>query len=235
MIAAWTVLTRTRTSPYLVLGVFAVAALPELFLLYVWKGVNSPANQFIFHPTIVNVVLVGGNIALVSTPLILGCMRRSLGDVLPKWWGRRSTVVAFVGLLVFISALWPAEWPQDGGGIIAKSGLRMGAIGTPFILTVSYLGLVAAILFSVRSATNAVLAGAFVVPFFIDRFSFQHYLEPSLAVAVFLFADTQTAKKVFNKRVLICYFIFSLLILAAGIIYYDFFLSVTSIPFAGAK
>ena len=236
VIAAWTVLTRTKTSPYLVFSIFLLAALPELFLVYVWKGFNSPANQFIFHPTIVNVVLVGGNIALLSTPLIMGCIRQSLGDVLPEWWGARSTVAAFVGLLIFVSALWPAEWPQHaGGGIIAKTGFRMGAIGTPFILTVSYLGLVAAILFAVRSATNAVLAGAFVVPFFTDRFSFQHYLEPSLAVAVFLFSDTPTAKRVFNKRVLICCFIFSVLILTIGIIYYDFFLSVTSIRFAGSK
>ena len=229
--AAWTVLTRTKTAPFLVFGVFFMALLPELFLIYVWKGINAPSNQFVFHPTLTNVALVGCNIAFVSTPLILGCIRRPFGDVFPEWWGARATALAFVGLFVFITALWPTEWPSVGGGIIAKTGVRMGALGTPFILTVSYLGLAAAFLFSVRSATNAVLAGAFVVPFFTDRFSYQHYLEPSLAVAVFLFADTQTAKAVFNKRVLICNFAFSLLVLVIAIVYYDLFLSVTSIPF----
>lgn len=231
VIAAWTVLIRTKTSPYLVLSVFIVSALPELCLFYLWKGINPPTNQFVFHPAFTNVVLVGANIAVLSTPLILGCVRRSLSDVLPQWWGTRSTVIALAGLLAFIIALRATEWPQVSGGIVIKAGLRMGAIGTPFILTVSYLGLVATVLFSIRSATNAVLAVAFVVPFFTELFSYQHYLEPSLAVAVFLFADTQTAKAVFNKRVLMSYFVFNLLILAIGIVYYDFFLSITSIPF----
>ena len=240
IITAWTVLTRTKTSPFLVLTVFFAAMLPEIFLIYVWKGINSPSNQFLFHPAIVNVVLVGGNIALVSSPLILGCVRRSLGEVLPEWWGTRSTVVAVAGLLVFIITLGNTEWPPGlggitGGGIIAKTGVRMGALGTPFILTVSYFGFVAMILFSVRSITNAVLAGAFVVPFFADRLSFQHYLEPSLAVAVFLFADKQTAKTVFSRRTLICYFTFNILILIIGIIYYDLILSITSIPFATTR
>ena len=229
--AAWTILRRTKTPPFLVLSVFFIAMLPELFLVYVWKGINAPSNHFVFYPTLTNVVLVGSNIAFLSTPLILGYIRRSFGDVLPQWWGARATVVAFGGLFVFIMVLWPAEWPGVGGGIIAKAGVGMGVFGTPFILTVSYLGLAAAILFSVRSATNAVLAGTFVVPFFTDRFSYQHYLEPALAMAVFLFADTQTAKTVFNKRVLMCNFVFNALVLAISIIYYDFVRSVTSIPF----
>jgi hypothetical protein len=221
VIAAWTVLTRTKTPRSLVLSVFFLAALPELFLIYVWKGISSPINHFIFHPTIVNVVLVGGNIALLSTPLILGCIRRSLDDVLPEWWDARSSVLASAGLFTFILTLWPVEWPQFGGGIIGKTGLMMGAIGTPFILTISYLGLVAAALFAVRSATNAVLMGAFVLPFLMDRWAYQHYLEPSLVVAVFLFADAQIATKIFNRRVLTCYFAFNVFILAIGIAYYD--------------
>jgi hypothetical protein len=220
--AAWTVLTRTKTSPFLVLIVFLAAMLPETSLLYVWKGINAPKYHADFHPALIYVVLVGTNIGFLSTPLILGCIRRSLDDVLPDWWGARSTVIALVGLLVFITALGATEWPEPGGGIIAKAGVRMSAIGTPLILTVSYFGLLATILFSIRSLTNAVLAGAFVVPFFTSRFSYQHYLEPSLAVSVFLFADIQTARTVFNKRVLMCCFLFSVLILAIGIIYYDF-------------
>jgi hypothetical protein len=39
--AAWIVLTRTKTSPFLVLSVFFVATLPELYLVYIWKGVQS--------------------------------------------------------------------------------------------------------------------------------------------------------------------------------------------------
>jgi hypothetical protein len=97
----------------------------------------------------------------------------------------------------------------------------MGALGTPFILTVSYFGLVATIVFSMRSATNAVLAGTFVAPHLVHSVTYQHYLEPSLTVALFLFADTQTARTVFNKRVLTCNFVFTALILATGISYYD--------------
>ena len=51
----------------------------------------------------------------------------------------------------------------------------------------------------------------------------QRYLEPSLVVALFLFADTQTASRVFNKRVLICNFAFSTLILGIAIYYYHKF------------
>jgi hypothetical protein len=229
--AAWTVLTRTKTSLFLVLSVFSAAMLPEILLLYVWKGINAPRYHADFHPALIYVVLVGTNIGFLSTPLILGCIRRSLGDVLPDWWGARSTAVAFAGLLVFIVALgaieWlgATEWPEPGGGIIAKAGVRMGTLGTPLILTVSYFGLLATILFSIRSATNAVLASTFVVPLFTSRFSYQHYLEPSLAVAVFLFADTRTTKTVFNKRVLMWNLVFSALILAIGIAYYDWDLS----------
>jgi hypothetical protein len=65
------------------------------------------------------------------------------------------------------------------------------------------------------------LAAAFLVPLFTVRETYQKYLEPSLAVALFLFADTQTARTVFNKRVLMCNFVFSVLMLAIGIVYYD--------------
>ena len=42
-------------------------------------------------------------------------------------------------------------------------------------------------------------------------------------MALFLFADTQTARTVFNKRVLMCNFVFTAVILAIGIVYYDLF------------
>jgi len=233
--AAWTVITRTKAAPLLVISVFFIAMLPEVFLLYVWKGINAPKYHTDFHPALVNVVLVGTNIGFLSTPLIIGCIRRSLSDVLPEWWGARSTVLGFAGLLVFIVALGAIKWPVPGGGIIEKAGVKMGGPGTLLILAVSYFGLVTAILFSMRSATNALLASAFVIPFFTSRYPYQHYLEPSLAVAVFLFADTQTAKRVFNKRVLVCNLAFSAIILAIGIVYYDFVISVTSIPFSSTK
>jgi hypothetical protein len=79
--------------------------MPEVFLVYLWKGLNPPAAQNYFHPAIINVLIVGAIIGLLSTPLIVGCSRRSLGDVLPEWWGARSTVLALAGLLVFIVAL----------------------------------------------------------------------------------------------------------------------------------
>ena len=222
--AAWIVLTRTKTSPFLILSVFFVVMLPEMFLVYLWKGFNPPWFHGYFHPAMINVLIVGAIVGFLSTPLVVGCIRRSVGDVLPEWWGSRSTVVALAGLLVFIITQRATEWPGPGagGGIIVKAGLRMGALGTPFILTVSYFGLVAAILFSVRSATNALLAGAFLVPYFVSVVIYQHYLEPTLIVALFLFADTRTARTVFTKRVLTCNFGFTALILAIGIVYYDY-------------
>ena len=169
--AVWMVLSRTDTSPVLVLIVFLVAMIPEMFFVYLWKGINPPVSQSenVFHPTMINVLGVGANIGLLAIPLVLGCTRRSFADVLPEWWGARSTVIAFAGLLVFIMALRSIEWPELGGGIIVKAGLRMGALGTPFILTVSYFGLVAAILLAMRSSTNALLVGSFLVPFFVVR------------------------------------------------------------------
>jgi hypothetical protein len=230
--AAWMVLRRTDTSSFLVFSIFLVAMLPEMFLVYLWKGINPPVSKsaHVFHPSMINVLGVGANIGLVSIPLVLGCIRRSLADVLPEWWERRSTVITFVGLLVFITALRGTEWPELGGGIIVKAGLRMGAFGTPFVLTVSYFGFVSAILLSVRSLTNALLVGSFVVPFFVVRESYQHYLEPSLVVTLFLFADTRTAKTLFNKRVLTYNFLFSALLLTIAILYYDLFNHLSKIP-----
>ena len=101
MVAAWVVLTRTNTQPFWVLIVFFVAMLPEMFLIYAWKGVNAPQFHIHFHPVLVNVVLVATNIGLLSTPLILGCIRRSLSDVLPEWWGARSTVASLCGTVGF--------------------------------------------------------------------------------------------------------------------------------------
>jgi hypothetical protein len=226
--AAWMILTRTKTSPFLVLGVFFVATLPEIYLVYVWKGFNTPSQQFMLYPQMTNIWKVGSVIGFLSLPVIVGCIRRSLSDVLPEWWGARSTVVAFTGLLVFIMAAGAPEWLEKGfegggGGIIVKAGVRMGALGNPFILTVSYLGLAAAILFAMRSATNAVLAGSYLAPLFLTRPTYQRYLEPSLVVVLFLFADTQTARIFFNKRVLICNFVFATLILPIGIVYYNLF------------
>jgi hypothetical protein len=235
--AAWIVSTRTKTPLFLIISIFFVAALPEMYLVYVWKGFNPPMQHNMFHPAMINIWKVGAIIGFLSFPIIVGCIRRSLSDVLPEWWGARSTAVALAGLLVFIiviMALGPPEWLEKGfgegpggggggGGIIVKAGLRMGALGNPFILTVSYFGLVAAILFATRSATNAVLVTMYLAPLFVAAPTYQRYLEPSLVVALFLFADTPTARIVFNKRVLMCNFLFTVLILAIGIVYYDLF------------
>ena len=230
--AGWIVLTRTETSPFLILSVFFVTMLPELFLVYLWKGLIPPTHQGEnFHRALLNIWKVGAASGFLSLLIIAGCIRRSLRDVLPEWWGARSAVVAFAGLLVFIMAImalgapeWLEKgWGGGGGGIIVKAGLEMGALGTPFILTVSYFGLVAAILFSMCSATNAVLAATYLVPLFLTRPTYQRYLEPSLVVALLLFADTRTSRTVFNKRVLIYNYVFSLSILLTAIIYYHLF------------
>lgn len=219
--AAWVVLTRTRTSLFLVLGVFFVTLLPEVFLVFLWKGLYPPSNRGAsFHFSLINVWEMGAMIGLFSLPVIVGCIRRPLGDLAPKWWGVRSTTVAVAGLPLFILPLRAAEWPSGGGGIVLKAGLRMGVLGSPFILTVSYLGLAAAILFSMRSATNAILAVTFFAPLLVVTPMDQKYLEPALIVALFLFADTQTSRIVFNKRVLIFNFAFSALFLIIAIGYY---------------
>ena len=44
--AAWIVLTRTKTSPFLVFSIFFLAMLPEMYLVYVWKGFNPPYSSF---------------------------------------------------------------------------------------------------------------------------------------------------------------------------------------------
>jgi hypothetical protein len=231
LFAAWTVLTRTKTSPFLVLGVFFVTALPELVLVYLWKGLVPPTHQGEnFHPALLNVWKVAAVSGFLSLPIMIGCIRRSLSDVLPEWWGARSTALAVGGLVVFIMATmapgapeWLEKgWGGGGGGIVIKAALEMGSFGNVFILTVSYFGLLAAILFAMSSATNAVLAGCYLVPLFLTAPTYQRYLEPSLIVALFLFSDTQTARIIFNKRVLICNLIFTISILAIGIIYYDF-------------
>jgi hypothetical protein len=222
--AAWVVLTRTKTPPLLVLSIFFAAMLPELFLIYVWKGIVPPDYHGVhLHPAPIDIWKTGAVIGFLSLPIIIGCIQQSLCDVLPSWWGLRSTVIAVIGLLVFVIALWATEWPDRGGGIIVKAGLEMGGLGNPFILTVSYFGLLGAILFSMSSTTNTVLAGAYLLPLFLTRPTYQRYLEPSLIVTLFLFADVRTARTIFNKRVLVCNFVFTGLILAVGIIYYNLF------------
>ena len=125
---------------------------------------------------------------------------------------------------MFIIVLGNTEWPGpgEGGGIIVKAGLRMGDFGTPFILTVSYLGLVTAVIFATSSLTNMLLAGCFLSPYLVSVVIYQHYMEPLLTVGLFWFADPQTAKTVFNKKVLVANFIFTALMLAIGIYYYHF-------------
>jgi hypothetical protein len=237
--AAWITITRNKTSPLLVLGVFTIMALPEMFLVYLWDGIVPPSYRGVhLRPSLINVWKTGAIIGFLSFPIIVGCIRRSLRDVLQDRWGARSTLIVVGGLFIFtmvIMALAPPEWleanPQNrGGGIIVKAGLIMGALGTPFILTASYFGFIATIVFSIRSITNAVLMGTYLVPFFLTVPVYQRWLEPSLVVVLFLFADTQTARVAFNKRVLVYNFVFTGMILAISIIYYDFFLSVTSYP-----
>jgi hypothetical protein len=234
VLAVWVVLRNTKTSPLLVLILFAVATLPEMVFVYLWKGLNPPAFQeqttrelaaAPFHTPLANFWMVGTMTGLFSLPIIVGCIRRAPSDVLPEWWGSRSTVAVAAGLSIFVMALSATEWPAEGGGIIVKAGLWMGAPGTFFILIAAYFGFVAVILFSMRSLTNAILAVTFLAPFFISagflgRPAGQRYLEPSLAVALFLFADTRTARRVFNKRVLICNFAFNALILAISVIHF---------------
>jgi hypothetical protein len=230
--SAWIVFSRTATSRLLIFAVFFATALPELFLIYVWNGLVPPTHQGEnFHPALLNIWKVGEVCGFLTFPILIGCIRRSFGELLLGWWGARSTVLAVAGLLVFVTvvtALGPPEWLEKGwggggGGIVVKAGLKMGALGTPFILSVSYTGLLAALLFAMHSATNAVLAGSYLMPLLLTAPTFQRYLEPSLVVALFLFADTRTARVLFNKRVLIYNWIFTALILTAGIVYYDVF------------
>ena len=49
--APWMVLSHTDTSPVLVLIVFLVAMIPEMFFVYLWKGINPPVSRFgsVFH------------------------------------------------------------------------------------------------------------------------------------------------------------------------------------------
>jgi hypothetical protein len=206
---------------FMVCSIFFIAALPEMYLIYVWKGFNAPNFHGMFSPGMMNIAKTGAILGLLSLPVIAGSIRWSLGDVLRRWWGVGSILLASAGLLLLIIALRTTEWPESGGGIIVKAGLEMGALGTPFILTFSYFGLLAAIIFSTRSATNGVLAGAFLVPFFVASPTYQRYLEPALVVTLFLFADAQTARTIFNKRTVIYNFALSCLILAIGIVYYD--------------
>src|ERR1700730_17759877 len=115
VLAAWVVLTRTKTSPLLVLSFFGVVMLPETLLVYVWKGLNPPPLRELVrgmhaHASLTNIWMVGTMIGLFSLPIIVGCIRRSLSDVLPKWWGLRSTVIALVCLTVFVMALRATEW-----------------------------------------------------------------------------------------------------------------------------
>jgi hypothetical protein len=232
LFAAWILVTSTTTSRFLIFAVFFVTALPELFLIFLWKGLVPPTHQGEnFHPALLNIWKVGAVCGLLTFPILIGCIRRSLADVLPDWWGARSTVLAVAGLLVFImviTALGPPEWLEKrwgggGGGIVVKAGLEMGVLGTPFILTVSYVGLLAVILFAIRSAANALLAGSYLAPLFLTAPTYQRYLEPSLVIALFLFADTQTAQVLFNKRVLVYNWVFTAFILITGIVYYDVF------------
>lgn len=232
ILTAWTLLTRTTTSRLFILCVFFVAALPELFLIYLWKGLVPPLHQSEnFHPALLNVCKVGAVSGFLSLPILIGCIRRPWRDTFQKWSGPRSTGLAIAGLLVFITgttALGSPEWIEKGwggggGGIVVKTGVEMGAPGNAFIFTVSYFGLLAAILFAKRSATNAVLAVSYLMPLFLTAPTYQRYLEPSLMVALFLFADTQTTRVLFNKPVLIYNWVFTALILTTGIIYYDFF------------
>jgi hypothetical protein len=190
----------------------------------VWKGLNPPAIHGYFRPAVINVLIVGAIIGLLAIPLVIGCIRWPPNGVLPERWGVGSTVVASAALFILIITQLDTQWPEggSGGGIIVKAGLRMGSLGTPFILTVSYFGLIATIVFAMRSLTNTLLAGAFMMPYLVSIVIYQHYLEPTLTVACFLFADTKTAQTMFNKHVLVCNFAFTAAILVTGILYYDF-------------
>ena len=124
--AAWTVLTRTKTAPFLVFGVFFMALLPELFLIYVWKGINAPSNQFVFHPTLTNVALVGCNIAFVSTPLILGCIRRPFGDVFPRVVGGACNCPSLCRIVCFHHRFMAYRMAKCGRGDHCKNRRQDG-------------------------------------------------------------------------------------------------------------
>jgi hypothetical protein len=194
---------------------------PEFYLLYLWKGINPPSFQHHTNPSLGNILLIGANVGLFSIPIITGCLyARSLRSLLPSWWGKRSTAFVFVGLIVFVVGLRTVEWPTLGGGIIVKAGSLMGTFGTPFILVLVYFGLLVAILFSMSSDINAILTASFIGPFLLSSPMFQRYFEPSLLVSLFLFSDIKTAKSIFTESVLIANFIFYIIILMIGLIYY---------------
>ena len=217
VVCAWALWRQAGFRPAAVACAFGLAALPELGLVLLWHGLNPPAFHHQARPGWSNVLFLGTNLALFAAPLVIGA--RAAGHrILPPWWDRRATLGwASAFACPHGVSLWGAVWPDAGGGVLVKASLRLGWLATPAIAAFSLVGLSAALIFALRSRTNAVAAGSFLPPFFIAYPIYERYFDPVVLVGLLLFADLSTARALSGTRPLLAYLLFTATLLGVSL------------------
>ena len=202
----WIMVTRTQVSRLLLCLIFGITAIPGLFLLQLWHGLNPPlaqaASQRDIGLQIKNLISVGALAAPFALPFLFA---RPAVKRPPK----AAIVAVIAGVCLFLLAFQDMVLLSLGGGVVTKIGLLLGPAGVPFVLLLSACGWWAIGTLLVAGLDDAIVFGLAIVPLLIMPSPFQRYLDPLAFVLLLLVASpTSTRRLVTERSVLAGYFFF---------------------------
>lgn len=207
------------------LAVFAIVALPGVYLLYIWKGFTPPSFQ-IKHQGISGVIVVYPltMIAFYAIPFIVEWFyqRRRLHQKIEV--PRIQLMTVCVGLILFLIIFHRFTFAghESGGGIASKIFQKCGRPGPVLFLMFAYAGLLILLyLLRICNWKTRVLLVCFAIPTLTMKVVFQRYYDPLIFMLFFLYFDKRFVRRFVSVRCGQLVLAFSLVLLCGCLFYHS--------------
>lgn len=215
--------SRYRRQRWLTLATFAVLALPAVYLVRLWKGLNPPRFQHHEKISQNGIVAPFSMIFIYATPFLVEAAIANRHEVshfvrgLKRYWPWLVTT-----WLLFLGIFRKYRFDQfnRGGGIASRILSRFGTPGALLFITFGYLGfLVVVWLFRGSTWRGRLLIVLFLLPAMAMSLFFQRYYDPLLIVLFFLTVERALMRPFLRPRMAFLLMGFNSLLLAGALIY----------------
>ena len=201
---------------------FALCALPAIYLVHLWGGLNPPSFKRHQGFALEGIAAPLSMVFIYAVPflceLLLRARRlRQMLALTPATW-----LSLLGGLLAFVAIFHGFHFNarHEGGGIASKILEHLGQPGRYLFLLLSYFGLVI-LVFLARQASwkGRLLLLSFFAPTFIMAIFFQRYYDPLLIIAFFVLWERDLVQRFVTPRLAAFLIVFNALLLVGAIGY----------------
>jgi len=216
-------LARYRRQRLLTLATFAILAVPAVYLVRLWKGLNPPRFQHHEQFSQNGIVAPFSMIFIYALPFLVEAAlagRQNISRLRKEF--QRYLPWLLGAWLVFLGIFrnYRFDHLNRGGGIASRILSRFGTPGAFVFLTFGYLGLlVVAWLFRGSSWRGRLLIVLFMLPAMAMSLFYQRYYDPLLVVLFFLFVERPLVRPFLKPRMAFLLMGFNVLLLAGALIY----------------